>query len=272
MVELAGQVLGRADSTDQLRHQVVNQSITIKSAERVYQNAHLTREIAEIAVTEYQEGIFVQDRATAVGEVKLAESDLSRARDLVELAKERLAKIRQASRGSAGDLSLEYTFADRLSMAQLQEQKAKFALEAAESKLKVLLDYTQPKRLKELQAAVEKAHSDELAKQAAWEIEKAKLERLQKAGEPQQLSVGRNRVLALLDQAIPIDEQVRTKLEQLIKNGKPDDPLQKEIRDLTNQLQALLYQAEEEQAAARFDQWKPRIQQAARRAAAPKSR
>jgi hypothetical protein len=62
MVELAGQVLGRADSTDQLRDQVVNQSITIKSAEAVYQNAHLTREIAEIAVTEYQEGIFVQVR------------------------------------------------------------------------------------------------------------------------------------------------------------------------------------------------------------------
>ena len=49
-------------------------------------NATLTREVAEIAVVEYEEGIFKQEFATVEGEIKLAESDLSRAEDRVDWA------------------------------------------------------------------------------------------------------------------------------------------------------------------------------------------
>ena len=50
------------------------------------QNAKLTREVAQIAVKEYVEGIFVQDKATADGEISLAKSDLARASDRVDWA------------------------------------------------------------------------------------------------------------------------------------------------------------------------------------------
>ena len=83
-----------------------NQKITVKSAEANFENAKLTREVAEIAVVEYEEGIFKQDQATIEGEIKLAESELARARDSIEFAKDQLAKIKQASRGTAEDLSL----------------------------------------------------------------------------------------------------------------------------------------------------------------------
>jgi hypothetical protein len=269
MAALASSLLSRADSPDQLRTQLLPQEITIKTAEAKYEDAKLSRELAELAISEYQEGIFVQDRAAAEGEVKLAQSDLERARQGIEEAKERLARIRQASRGSAGDLSLEYMYTDRLAAAQLQEQRARFAIESAEGKLKLLLDHTKPKRLKELRAAVERARSDELARHAQWELEKSKLQQLQKAIEQPGPQADQMRVLPLLGKAIPIEEQVRRKLEQLDKNGKPDLPLEKEIRDLANQLQGLVERASQEQAAARFDQWKARIQQATRRAAAP---
>ena len=74
-----GEIVCQLDSAS-LRDQLVNQKITTKSAEANHENAKLTREVAEIAVVEYEEGIFKQDLATVEGEIKLAESDLSRAR------------------------------------------------------------------------------------------------------------------------------------------------------------------------------------------------
>jgi hypothetical protein len=49
-----------------------------------------------------------------------------------------------------------------------------FALERAQSRRLVLVDYTKSKTIKELRSAVEKARLDELDKEAAWDSEKAK--------------------------------------------------------------------------------------------------
>src|SRR5207247_815264 len=40
-----------------------------QGAEAVFQNAKLTREVAEIGVVEYEQGIYVQDKATIQGEI-----------------------------------------------------------------------------------------------------------------------------------------------------------------------------------------------------------
>jgi multidrug efflux pump subunit AcrA (membrane-fusion protein) len=57
---------------------------------------------------------------------------------------------------------------------ELNFQKAKFSLEQAESKLHVLLEYTKGKTIKELRSEVEKARSDELAKEQTFQLEKSK--------------------------------------------------------------------------------------------------
>ena len=69
--------------------------------------------------------------------------------------------------------------------------------------------------------------------------------------------------LTSLDRAIPIEEQIRTKLEQLKKNEKRDDSLEKEIHGLANQLQALVEQTHEEKAAAEWAKLKPKVHRAA---------
>ena len=109
----------------------------LQSATAEYQNAKLSREVAEIAVLEYKEGIFKQDLDTVKGELALAESDLNHARD-----------------SSASD------------------EKARVRVERAKEKL-TLLEYTKSKTIKELQSEVEKARSDELAKKATVEQLKA---------------------------------------------------------------------------------------------------
>jgi HlyD family secretion protein len=143
-----------------LKDSLVNQRITTESAKANYQNAKLTREVAEIAVIEYTEGIFIQDLATVEGEIKLAEADVTRSEDRLDWAR-RMYDKGYVSKATA--ISEELTF-----------KKSQFAFEQAESKLKVLVQYTKGKTIKELGSEVEKSKSDELAKQATWELEKGK--------------------------------------------------------------------------------------------------
>jgi RND family efflux transporter MFP subunit len=122
--------------------------------------------VAEIAVVEYKEGIFVQDFATVEGEIKLSESDLARSEDRLEWARRMFDK---------GYVSMAQKVSEELTL-----KKAQFALEQAQSKRTVLIKYTKGKTIKELESEVEKARSDELAKQATWELEKGKEEKLEK--------------------------------------------------------------------------------------------
>jgi hypothetical protein len=105
------------------------------------------------------------------GEIKLAESDVTRAQGRLEWAKRMMDK---------GYVSPAQKGAEALSL-----QKAVLAKEQAESKLKVLMDYTKAKTIKELHSEVEKARVDERAKQADWDLERRKvteLERLLNSG------------------------------------------------------------------------------------------
>ena len=136
------------------------QQIVTRKAEANYQNARLTREIAEFAVLEYAEGIFNQDLATVEGEIKLAESNLQRSKDRLDWARRMFKK---------GYVAKSIVVSEELAL-----KKARFSLEQAQSKKKVLVDYTKPKTIKELKSEVEKARSDELAKKATWELEIAR--------------------------------------------------------------------------------------------------
>ncbi len=160
-----GEIVCELDSAS-LKDTLVNQYITTKSASANYANATLTREVAEIAVQEYEEGIFVQDLATVDGEIKLAESDLSRSLDRVEWARRMYEK---------GYVSQANKVTEELAL-----QKANFTKEQAQTKRNVLVKYTKGKTIKELKSEVEKARSDELAKKATWELEVSKEKKLER--------------------------------------------------------------------------------------------
>src|SRR5262249_40938880 len=109
------------------------------------------------AVEEYREAIYPRDLAVAEGEIKLAESDLARSGDRLDWARRMFEK--------------GYVSTAQKASEEIAIQRAQFALEQAQSKRKVLVDYTKSKTIKELQSEVEKARVDELAKQAACEVE-----------------------------------------------------------------------------------------------------
>lgn len=147
-----------------LEDSLTNQVITTKGAEASYQNAKLTREVAEIAVTEYTEGVFKQEKEIAQADIKLSESDRQRSIDRVAWA------VRMLKNG--------YISNAQKTSEDLALQKAELSLSQAKTKLDVLERYTYNKTVKELKSEVEKARSDELAKQATWDLEKSKEKKL----------------------------------------------------------------------------------------------
>jgi hypothetical protein len=136
------------------------QQIVARRAEAEYHNARLAREIAEIAVVEYVEALISQEVAAIDGKIKLAQAGLRRAEDRVDWDREHSYKGFPRSAQEVSD--------------ELSIKKARFALEQGKSKRKILIAYTMPKRIKELNRAIVNARSDELAKKATWKRERSK--------------------------------------------------------------------------------------------------
>ena len=136
------------------------QQLATRKAQAFAEIARWTRDLAEIAVAEYEQVTYPKDLETVQGEIKLAEADLKRAEERLEAAKRMWEK---------GSISKAQKVSEELNL-----QKARFTLEQAAAKHHVLTKYTKDKTIKELRSEVEKARSDELAKQATWELEKLK--------------------------------------------------------------------------------------------------
>jgi hypothetical protein len=189
---LAALVLPRLDEADQAREQALDQEITTKRAEADIQNAQKTVKVAEIAIKEYLEGTVPQELKTIEGEITLARSDRARAADQLKWTAEMVEKKHASpSQKLADEMALK--------KAQISERQA---LE----KMKVLQNFSKPRKVTELQADVEKARSDLLAKMATLDLEKSKLERLRRRADGALLPEER-RMLAALDEAIGLDEE-----------------------------------------------------------------
>jgi HlyD family secretion protein len=160
-----GQKVCELDSAT-LKDNLKNQKITTAQAQASFDQARLTREVAEKAVEEYEKGTFKQNLETCQGNIAMAQAELKRAEDRYEWTCKMVEKkyASEAQRTS-----------DRFNL-----DKAKFTLEQSQTAFDVLTKYTKDKTVQELRAEVKKAQSDELAKKATLELEKdkeAKLER-----------------------------------------------------------------------------------------------
>jgi hypothetical protein len=136
------------------------QQLSTRKAKALYEIARANRELAAIALEEYEDVLYPRDLAVAEGEIKLAETDLRRSEDRVDWA------------GRMFDQG--YVSQAQKTSEVLNLEKAKFAVELAGSKRKVLVDYTKRKSLNELLGAIEKANLDERTKNGLWNLEQAK--------------------------------------------------------------------------------------------------
>jgi hypothetical protein len=269
MAGLAARALEGLDMNNPTEADMAIQTLTVESAKAGYQHALLVREAAEIALKEYQEAEFKQKKRSCETEIKLAQLELESAERTIPQAKERFAKFKRVKTGSAGDISREWSFEAGEVTARFQAQKAKFVLEQAQSKLKVLVEYEKQKNDRELMSSIEKARSDELARKATWQLEQSKLMKLQKMQDPArrsaELTDQRKRMLTLLDRAIPIEEQLSARLDQIKEDSHPGDSQCSEITNLTRQLQRIVDQAHGEEASADLARLKWNLRRASNR-------
>ncbi len=148
-----------------LKDTLTTQKIATRKAEAEYKQATLSLEVTKISVDEYINGTYPSDIQTADGEKALANSDLARAADRKEWAdKMLLQKLLSESQHLADVFAL---------------QKARFTLQQSITKRDVLEKYTYKKEKTELDANVEKAESDMLAKEQTFALEQSKEDKLE---------------------------------------------------------------------------------------------
>lgn len=255
LIALAKPALDVPNRGGRLRDRLSNLQIEVRSAEANYLNAKLAREVAEIAVTEYREGVFVQDQAKVEADIRRAERDLGRAGDMADFADMVAAR---------DGVKIE---------AHLRGEGRAWQVEAARLRKKALLEHTAPRTIKEIEAEVQKARSNENAVRAEWERLRRQEQRLGKAiAGSRTYPVVERRSLDLLTRASTVEEQLVARLEQLSRRADSDEVSRKEIRELANQLGAIVEDAEAARAAEDFADLKPWVRDAARRRAAAGSK
>jgi HlyD family secretion protein len=126
----------------------------VRQALAALENANLTRGVAEIAVVEYAEGIFLQDLATVQREISSAETAL-------RLAEEQLDRSKRIGEKDDGP-ETEVVFAER------EVKRARLDLEQARKRRMTLEQQTKVKMLAGLKSDLEQAKADEKAKAAVY--------------------------------------------------------------------------------------------------------
>lgn len=131
-----------------------NTQAMLAQSKAVYETAVITKE-------EYLEGTNKQEEQTIQSEVFVAEENLRRAQEYAGYSE------RLAARGYVTGVQVE---ADRFAV-----EKARKELETAQTKLRVLKDYTRAKMIKTLDANIESALAKQQADENSYKLEQSKL-------------------------------------------------------------------------------------------------
>ncbi len=158
-----GDFLVELDSSA-LESQRTTQKILVNAAKAAEVESHNNYDVAVIAKREYLEGTYLQERQLIESEVFVAEENLNRAKEYYAYSQ------KLASKGYVNELQLE---ADRFAV-----EKANKDLDAANTKLRVLDEFTKLKMVSTLESAIVIAKAKWEAAQNSHELELEKLAEL----------------------------------------------------------------------------------------------
>lgn len=159
----AGDFLVRLDDSS-LQNELTLQQIDCNSSMAAVIQAQTSVETARLALSEYESGTFKQEEEQYQSEIFVAEENFRRAEEYLKYSR------RLAAKGYVTPIQLE---ADRFAVDKAQKE-----LDVAETKLKVLREYTKQKMLKQLEAAVRTAEAQLEAARETDSVEQARLEKI----------------------------------------------------------------------------------------------
>ncbi len=170
-----GDLLCELDSAS-LRDQLVNQRVATRDAEMVYQSARESRESAELAIKEYEEGTYPLEKATIEGEIRLAESAVAIARAQMERTRRLHQQLNDAfARKEPAEvttsLRTELELKNQLDAAEQTLMREQLSVQKARGRLNLLENYTKGKMAKELKARADERRFAELVKERAVQLE-----------------------------------------------------------------------------------------------------
>ena len=107
-----------------LKDQLINQRITTRKPRPTYLNARLTREVAEIALKEYIEGIFKQDLEVLTQAIDGCRAAIRKIEERLERTRKASQRLKEALAAAGGaktpaDIVAEVDIQDRLEEAEL---------------------------------------------------------------------------------------------------------------------------------------------------------
>jgi RND family efflux transporter MFP subunit len=155
-----GDFLVQFDSSA-LENEKSQQQIVCNNAQAMLAQSKAAYETAVITKQEYLEGTSKQEEQTIQSEVFVAEENLRRAQEYAGYSE------RLAARGYVTGVQVE---ADRFAV-----EKARKELETAQTKLRVLREYTRAKMIKTLDANIESALAKQQADENSYKLEQSKL-------------------------------------------------------------------------------------------------
>ncbi|WP_246196436.1 efflux RND transporter periplasmic adaptor subunit [Aquisphaera giovannonii] len=160
-----GDVVCELDSSA-FQDEVKSQLIRYAQAKAWVEQARAIFEVTEITLREYRDGILPQDLGLIKQYIKTC-----------EITKEQTSRNLAWSRDMA---KKGFRASSQLRADELSDQQAGIALEEAQGMLERLEKYTGPKNLKQLEAKLMAIQADKKTQEAAFELEKQRLARLQK--------------------------------------------------------------------------------------------
>lgn len=159
-----GDELVRLDSSA-IEEQITQQTIVVEKAQAARVQAEREFAAAEIAVREYEEGIFIQELNTLEANVVVALENLRSAENSLQYAQ------RMSRKGYVNRLQLE--------AQEFAVERAKLDLAAAETAKRVLQDFTRAKMLEQLNSTRDSAEARMRSEQASFDLETSRLKKLQ---------------------------------------------------------------------------------------------
>lgn len=159
-----GDIIAILDSSE-LDKEIAEQKIQVNTAESTHIQSQNLHETAVIALAEYQDGTFRQERELIESEIFVAEENLKRAEEYHEYSK----KLN----------GLGYVTEVQLQADKFAVDKAQKELDTAKTKLSVLENYTKAKMVMTLKSDINSAEAKMKADKESLDLERKKLKDLE---------------------------------------------------------------------------------------------
>ncbi|MDB6134894.1 MAG: Macrolide-specific efflux protein macA precursor [Verrucomicrobiales bacterium] len=195
-----GNLIMQLDDSD-LKNRMVDQQINVNKSAAELAQAQADLSSSEMALREYQSGLFLETEKTYESAAFVAEENLRRANEYLRYSKH------LAQKGYISEVQLE---ADTFALG-----KATKELELSKTKLDVLRLFTKEKTVKELMANVEKFKTKVATSERSYQIDVRRLEDIKE-------QIAFCRIAAPLDGQVVYanDQRNRGSSEPLIAEGK----------------------------------------------------